>query len=206
MTLKELRQECLNCRRCQVGGRTVDGCPVNVFSNMNEKAKLMVVGQNPGYDEVLQGEPFVGASGQFFEQAFKERTGMGRDDIYISNVVRCFTPGNRKPYQSELENCRWFLDKEIELLKPKLIVALGSPALWQLTGLSGISKHRGEPTFSLRYRVVVIGAFHPSPYNMQDDTIRRQFMEDLDVVKQVWGELEREGVSGFVAGLLHEGQ
>lgn len=205
MTLCELQRKCESCRLCSVGGQRVDGHLCNVFSNMNAAAKLMVVGQNPGHDEVLRGEPFVGASGQFFEQALKQRTGLTRADLYIGNVVRCFTPGNRKPYASELDACRTFLDEEIAIVQPRLVVALGSPALRQLTGLPAITKHRGVPTVSLRYRVVVIGTYHPSPFNMDNEDIRAQFMADLEVIGDAWRVISERGVESFVEEHLPQG-
>ena len=183
MGLEELREECVACRKCAIGGQLVDGNLTNVFSNMNVLAKIMVVGQNPGKDEVQQGEPFVGKSGQFWDKAVKEVVGLDRSAFYISNITRCFTPGNRKPGQKEMDNCRDFLDREIELLKPKLIIALGAPAMKQLTGMSGIMKHRGEVIFSPRYGVNVFVIPHPSPYNTASESGKKAFLEDLHNLK-----------------------
>jgi len=155
----------------------------NVFSSMSTKARAMAVGQNPGRDEVEQEVPFIGVSGKFFDTAV-ESVGLSRDDFYISNVVRCHTPLNRTPNRQELDNCRYFLDREIAIVKPKLLVALGSLAFRQLTGMKGIMKHHGKPTLSLRYGVPVIPLLHPSPLNTNHPDRRKMFMDGGSVVKE----------------------
>jgi uracil-DNA glycosylase len=185
MNLEQLKKKCLECTECPVGGRDINGHLSNVFSNMNTDFKAMVVGQNPGRDEVEQGIPFVGVSGKFFDSAI-ETVGLSRDDFYISNVVKCYTPNNRTPSDTELENCRKFLDIEIKLIKPPLIVALGSLAFRQLTGMRGIMKHHGSPILSLRYGVPVIPLLHPSPLNTNHPDRRRMFIDGLKKVKSVW--------------------
>ena len=181
--LKELKEECLHCRKCAIGGQKVDGFLSNVFSNMNMDAKVMAVGQNPGKNEIEQGTPFIGISGRIFDKALLE-VGMSRDDFYISNTVRCFTSGNRPPNREELDKCRDFLDREIELLKPILVVALGSHSFTQLTGMKGIMKHHGTPIFSIRYNVMVMPILHPSPLNTNQPDKYKMFMDDLRAVKK----------------------
>jgi uracil-DNA glycosylase family 4 len=180
--LESLRDECLKCTKCEIGGQQVNGCLSNVFSNMNMNAEVMAVGQNPGKDEIKQGVPFIGVSGKFFDKCLLQ-VGMSRDQFYVSNTVRCFTPGNRPPRQGELENCRDFLDREVKIVKPKLIVALGSHSFAQLTGMKGIMKHHGKPVFSIRYSVDVMPILHPSPLNTNQPDKRRMFMDDLRAVK-----------------------
>ena len=193
-SLKILRDECLSCRKCEIGGVMVEGNFVsNVFSNMNPDARIMVVGQNPGSREVEEGEPFVGPSGAFFDRAVNEILGMSRSDFYVSNVVRCYTPNNRPPHLSEKDNCRYFLDREIAILNPKVIVALGAPAFKQLTGLSGIMKHCGEMIFSPRYGVYVMPLLHPSPRNTNDRGRRELFYDGLRRLKKVLDENEVGG-------------
>jgi DNA polymerase len=155
----------------------------NVFSNMNCSARLMVVGQNPGRDEVEKAEPFVGVSGGIWDHA-ASAAGMSRSDFYFSNVLRCYTPGNRKPFQEELDACRMFLDREIEILRPRLIVALGSHAFKALTGMSGIMKHVGETVFSPRYRTSVFPLLHPSPLNTNVPEKMAMFVAGLSRLKE----------------------
>lgn len=179
--LNALRRECLDCRRCAIGGNDIDGRPCNVFSNLQASA-VMVVGQNPGAEEVRRGVPFVGLSGQFFDRAVDDVLGLDRSAFYICNTVRCFTSGNRAPVTSEIEHCRHFLYREVEVLKPRCLVALGSLALRELTGLHGITKHHGRVRFSLRYNLPVLPLFHPSPLNMGTAQRRSDFYRDLEAL------------------------
>jgi DNA polymerase len=184
-TWTTLQTECSACRKCKIGGIMVEGKFLsNVLSNMNTTAKIMVVGQNPGREEVERKEPFVGEAGRRFDAAVKDILGMSRSDFYICNTVRCFTPGNRKPFDNEVENCQPFLDWEIKLVQPKIIVALGAVAFKQLTGMSGVMKHHGQVFTSLRYRVLVMPIIHPSPLNTNNPERREAFYSDLRKLKE----------------------
>jgi DNA polymerase len=180
--LADVREMCLSCIRCSIGGCDVDGCISNVFSSMNVDSNVMVVGQNPGATEVQRGFPFVGPSGEFFDKAIKEVLGVGREAFYITNVVKCFSPGNRSPHDEEIKNCRSILDAEVAVVRPKLIITLGGPSLKAMTGLSGITKHRGDIQFSPRYSSSVLPLWHPSPLNMNSKEKRQQFFDDLKKV------------------------
>ncbi len=172
--LESLKKECLACRMCAIGGCDINGCNSNVFSTMNP-VPVMVVGQNPGAEEVRLGIPFVGISGKTFDAALEKIVGLKRADVYVTNVVKCYTHNNRKPTDGEVTACRAFLDREVELVKPKVIVALGSYALKALTGMSGVSKHCGELVYSPRYKVHVLALLHPSPLNTNVPEKREQF-------------------------------
>lgn len=183
--LLTLRQECIACRKCPIGGVMVDGrCLANVLSNMNPAAEIMIVGQNPGREEIERDEPFVGEAGKRFDEAVKDILGLSRKDLYISNTIRCYTPANRKPFENEVDNCRVFLDKEIALIHPKVIVALGGIALKQLTGLNGVMKHHGKIIHSIRYSVPVMSVLHPSPLNTNNPERRDAFYDDLKKLKE----------------------
>lgn len=183
--LLALKQECIACRKCHVGGQMVDGKWLsNVLSNMNVTAKIMVVGQNPGKEEAEHDEPFIGDAGKRFDTAVKEILGLSRQDLYISNTIRCYTPGNRKPFDNEAENCRYFLDKEVALIQPKIIVALGGIALKQLTGMNGVMKHHGKIIHSIRYGVPVMSVLHPSPLNISNPERKDAFHSDLRNLKE----------------------
>ena len=156
----------------------------NVFSNMNDTAEYMVVGQNPGAEEVEKREPFMGISGKMFDQLVEEVLEMKRVTFYITNVVKCLSPGNRKPFADEVCNCEYFLDREIKILKPKAIITLGGPALEQVTGMHGIMKHHGNPIFSPKYKVFVFPLLHPSPLNLNDPSKLELFVNDLVLLKE----------------------
>lgn len=183
--LEGLKSECLACRRCQIGGQKVEGkFASNVFSNMNCEALYMVVGQNPGRDETERKEPFVGISGKMFDQLIEEVLGMKRSQFYISNCVRCNTPGNRRPKQEEVDRCQDFLIREVGILKPKMIITIGGPSFELLTGMHGIMKHHGNITFSVRHKVFVFPMLHPSPTNLNDPEKLELFVGDLEKLKE----------------------
>ena len=144
--------------------------------------------------ETEQKEPFVGVSGKMFDQLVDEVLGMKRSDFYITNCLHCYTPGNRKPTVEEVDNCQTFLDREVRILQPKLIISLGGPAFEQLTGMHGIMKHHGNPVFSPRYGRYVFPLLHPSPLNLNDPAKLEIFVADLLKLKEFIkkGEAERE--------------
>lgn len=190
--LLALSKVCQDCRKCPIGGLSynqkqgdvvIQSFAANVFSNMNWNAKIMVVGQNPGWDEMRLKEPFVGASGKVFEKEIRDVVGIDRSMLYISNVVRCYTPQNRKPTDLELENCRFILDREIEILQPRIIIALGAMAFAQLTGMNQIMRHQGEVIFSPRYRLPIMVVLHPSPFNMNNPERKQSFLSALKNLK-----------------------
>jgi len=194
-----LKKDCLSCRRCEIGGRTLDNLlwepdpeniansgPIsNVFSTMNPEADIMVVGQNPGSEEVVLGTPFVGASGKVFDEVVSQETGLKREDLYITNIVHCHTPDNRKPVKSEMVNCERFLDEEIKIVRPKVIVALGGIAFERLTGMRGIMKHVGDVVMSIRYMTPVVVVLHPSPYNTNSPDRREMFVSGVRTLGKV---------------------
>lgn len=120
-TLDEIREELGDCRRCKLhrGRRTI------VFGEGNPKARLMFVGEGPGYDEDVQGRPFVGKAGQLLTKII-ESIGLRREDVYIANVIKCRPPQNRNPEPDEIEACSPFVFKQIEAIAPKIICALGT--------------------------------------------------------------------------------
>jgi uracil-DNA glycosylase family 4 len=174
--LETLEKECISCRKCNIGKSYIEGKDTHVFSNMCIKAKIMVIGQNPGRKEIEAGRPFIGPSGKNFDKAINDILGIDRSCLYITNLVHCFTPSNRKPTTVEISNCSKFLDAEIEIIQPDVLVALGAPTLKALTGLDGIMKRCGSQIPSVRYSRPVIPIPHPSPYNMMD-TERKAIFE-----------------------------
>jgi len=159
--MTSLRESCISCRECSIGGREIGDNLSNVFSTMNFMADIMVVGQCPGLDEVNSGLPFVGHAGQIFDESLKRLTGISRSDVYITNVVKCYTC-KRKPRVSEVDSCRKYLDMEMKIVSPKVVVAVGGFAFKAMTGMGGIIKHCGEVIMSPRYGVPVIAVIHPS--------------------------------------------
>jgi len=178
-----LKNQCLSCKKCKIGCNYVDGYLSNVFSNMCIKAKIIVIGQNPGHTEIEKKQPFVGPSGYFFDNAIKEVLDLDRSHFYISNIVRCYTQFNRSPTKEEIQNCRYFLDEEIKTINPDLIITLGNPSLLQITGIQGITKVHGKIIKSIRYNKPVLPLFHPSPLNTNKPDVKKMFFDDLIKVK-----------------------
>ena len=156
-TLAELEAVALGCVACPLAsGRTKV-----VFSAGNPAAHLMFVGEAPGHDEDLAGEPFVGRSGQLLDRLVSDELGLDRSGCYIANVVKCRPPGNRDPLPLEVATCRHFLESQIELVAPKVIVSLGNFATRTLLDVSlGVTSLRGK---AYPYRdTFVVPTFHPA--------------------------------------------
>ncbi|MFQ5916905.1 MAG: uracil-DNA glycosylase family protein [Candidatus Binatia bacterium] len=127
-SLGELRAAIGDCRRCKLWpGRTH-----LVFGVGNPKAKVMFVGEGPGREEDIQGEPFVGRAGHLLTDIITKGMGLRREDVYIANVIKCRPPDNRNPESDEIESCEPFLVKQIELIRPRVIVGLGKFAVQTL--------------------------------------------------------------------------
>ena len=139
--LKLIREDLGECTRCklhQLGRKQI------VFGVGNPRADLMFVGEGPGADEDAQGEPFVGRAGQLLNNMIKAM-GLRREDVYIANVVKCRPPGNRTPERDECDTCSPFLMRQIAVIKPKVIVALGAVAAKNLLAINApMSELRGR--------------------------------------------------------------
>jgi DNA polymerase len=155
--LARLAKEAEACRACPLGDVRTQA----VFGVGNPQADLMFVGEAPGYHEDQKGEPFVGAAGQLLTRLIESKLGLKRSDVMIINVLKCRPPGNRDPQPEEVEACRPFLEQQIDLVRPTVIVALGNFAAKLLTGTSmGISRLR-EKRFTQRHGVLLC-TYHPA--------------------------------------------
>jgi DNA polymerase len=155
-TLEDVEKEALVCTKCRLaGGRTQV-----VFGVGSPSADLMFIGEAPGFHEDKQGEPFVGAAGQLLTTLLGG-IGLTRDEVYISNVLKCRPPGNRDPMPDEIEECKPWLKEQIDLIDPHVIATLGNFSTQLLLGKKvGITKVRGQ-RFDWRGRVL-IPTFHPA--------------------------------------------
>jgi DNA polymerase len=154
--LKKLFEELGDCQRCGLS----KGRKNIVFGEGNPAAQLMFIGEGPGREEDLQGRPFVGDAGQVLTNLIK-KMGLKRKDVYIANIVKCRPPNNRDPEEEEKATCSPFLEKQIEIIKPIIIVALGRIAAHTLTGSTiPITKMRGN---FFKYKdIPVMPTFHPA--------------------------------------------
>ena len=180
--LVAVRTEIGDCTRCKLHalGRTQI-----VFGVGNPDADLMFVGEAPGGDEDIQGIPFVGRAGQLLTRII-EAIGLKREDVYIANVIKCRPPGNRNPEQDEVETCEPFLFKQIDIIKPKVIVALGKfGAQTLLRTLDPISRLRGRV---YTYRgAKLVPTFHPA-YLLRNPASKREVWEDMKLVRKLLAE------------------
>jgi uracil-DNA glycosylase len=167
-TLAEVAAVASACTLCKLStGRTQV-----VFGVGRADADLLFVGEGPGEQEDLKGEPFVGRAGQLLTQLI-EGIGLTRADVYIANVVKCRPPGNRDPHPDEIEACAPWLDRQLELIRPRVIVTLGNFATKLLLETKeGITKLRGKEFAFSRAGIdaVLLPTFHPSAVMRQGGT------------------------------------
>lgn len=183
-TLPQIREDLGECTRCKLHATRKN----IVFGVGAADAPLMFVGEGPGENEDLRGEPFVGRAGELLDKMI-EAMGWSRDAVYIANVVKCRPPKNRNPQPDEIAACTPFLDAQIRAIAPRIVVTLGRPAANHvLRNDAPISALRGR--FHERDGVKVMPTFHPA-YLLRDPSKKKETWADL---KQVIAELARLGV------------
>jgi uracil-DNA glycosylase family 4 len=170
------------CTRC----RLAEGRNKTVFGAGNPNADLMFIGEGPGADEDRQGLPFVGAAGELLSRII-QAIEMTREEVYIANVVKCRPPGNRDPQPEEVAACRGYLEKQIALVRPKVIVALGKVAAQTLLGNDApIGRLRGQ-WFSVQ-SIPTMVTYHPAAL-LRNAALKRPTWEDMQQVRDQLREL-----------------
>jgi uracil-DNA glycosylase family 4 len=179
-TLQLIRETIGDCTRCKLHKARTN----IVFGVGSVKAELVFVGEGPGHDEDIKGEPFVGRAGKLLTQMI-EAMGLRREDVYICNVVKCRPPENRLPEKEEITTCSPFLFRQIDVIRPKVICALGSCASQTLLQTTqGISRFRGE-WFDFRGSKL-IATYHPA-YLLRNPSAKSEVWKDLQKVMAVLG-------------------
>jgi len=180
--LAELAAEAAGCTRCPLAATRTQV----VFGVGDPDADLMFVGEAPGRDEDLRGEPFVGRSGQLLDRLLAEEVGIGRERVYIANVVKCRPPDNRDPRPEEIGACRPYLDQQVALIAPKVVVTLGNFATRLLldtdrgiTTLRGTSYPLGDTT--------LVPTFHPAAALRGGGVVLAQMRADFVRAKLLMG-------------------
>jgi DNA polymerase len=177
-TLEEIRNELGNCQRCKLHRtrRTI------VFGEGNSKARLMLIGEGPGYDEDVQGRPFVGKAGQLLTKIL-QAIEVKREEVYITNIIKCRPPQNRNPEADEIESCRPFLLSQIHAIKPKVICALGTFSAQTLLKTDvKITALRGKAyDFS---GIQLFPTYHPA-YLLRNPEKKREVWEDMKLIAKV---------------------
>ena len=177
-TWEELEEACKNCNKCKLCANRNNV----VIGTGNRNAKIMFIGEGPGADEDLQGIPFVGKAGKLMDRAF-EGIGIKREEVYIANIVKCRPPNNRNPEYEEADACKEYLGSQINLVKPEIIILLGSVALKNILGKEyGITSSRGK--WFEKDGIKCLPTFHPAAL-LRDETKKIDFWNDLKKVKQL---------------------
>ncbi len=181
--LLAVRRELGGCERCGL----CQGRSNLVFGTGNPDADLMIVGEAPGAQEDRKGLPFVGPAGQMLGNMLQHVLGLDRESVYISNAVKCRPPNNRTPGLEEIATCRPFLMQQIQAVKPKIILSLGTPAAQTLLGTTGeITSLRG--TWQELDSIPVLPTFHPA-YLLRKPELKRLVFQDLKALKSRYDEL-----------------
>jgi len=180
--LAELAAEAAGCTRCPLAATRTQV----VFGAGDPGADLMFVGEAPGRDEDLQGEPFVGRSGRLLDRLLDEELGIDRRQVYIANVVKCRPPDNRDPRPEEIAACRPFLDAQVSLIAPRVVVTLGNFASKLLLDTDqGITKLRGA-SYPMG-DTVLVPTFHPAAALRGGGLVLAQMRADFVRAKQLIG-------------------
>jgi DNA polymerase len=171
-----LEREVSQCRACGL----CDGRTNTVFARGDGTVGVAFVGEGPGADEDAQGLPFVGAAGQLLDKMIVAM-GLSREAVYVCNIVKCRPPNNRKPTEEEMAACRHYVVSQLDLVQPRVIVAMGATAVEGLLGVKlGITRLRG--TWRLyKGTIPVMPTFHPA-YLLRQPDAKRQVWEDLQAV------------------------
>ena len=178
--LKAIREDIGDCTRCRLHkGRTN-----LVFGVGNVNADIMFVGEGPGADEDAQGEPFVGRAGQLLNNMIAAM-GIKREDVYIANVVKCRPPGNRTPEKDECDTCSPFLMRQIDVIRPKVIVALGAVAAKNLLALNDSMANLRGQWYEFRGAKLAV-TYHPA-YLLRDPRQKKEAWKDLQMVMKYLG-------------------
>jgi DNA polymerase len=144
----------------------------------------MFVGEGPGQNEDEQGRPFVGAAGKYLTELL-ESIGLKRSDVFITNIVKCRPPNNRAPRKSEIEACNPYLQSQLGLIKPKIICALGTPAITTLMGEEySASKSHGKPM--TKGEITLLPMYHPAAA-LYDASLKETLLRDFQILKQLLG-------------------
>lgn len=183
-SLGQIRRELTDCLRCSLGNSRTN----LVFGSGNENARLVFVGEAPGHEEDLAGEPFVGEAGRLLTRIV-QAMGFARDQVYICNVLKCRPPGNRNPLPAEIEACLPFLLRQLRTIGPEVIVALGTFAAQTLLNTrEPISRLRGR--FHDFHGIPLMPTFHPA-FLLRNPAMKREVWDDMQAVMKKLG-LERQ--------------
>ena len=179
--LRAIRDDIGDCTRCVLHKQ---GRKQIVFGVGNPRADIMFIGEAPGADEDIQGEPFVGRAGQLLNNMISAM-GIRREDVYIANIIKCRPPGNRTPEREECDTCSPFLMRQIEVVKPKIIVALGAVAAKTLLGVNDAMINLRGRIYDFKKTKLAV-TYHPA-YLLRDPRQKKETWKDLQMVMTYLG-------------------
>jgi len=171
LTLNELNKQIESCHDCDLAKNRTRVVP----GEGNQTPQLLFIGEAPGYHEDQQGRPFVGPAGQFLDQLLAS-IGFKREQVYIANVIKCRPPSNRDPLPNEIQACRKWLDQQIELIQPKIVVTLGRFSMARYFPNETISKIHGKPRAFSKY--LCFPMYHPAAA-LHQANLRRTIEADM---------------------------
>lgn len=177
--LEEEKQACLECHQCELR----QGCTQVVYGRGNPKARLLLVGEGPGEQEDAQGLPFVGKAGQLLDKIILS-AGFTLEEVYIANVIKCRPPGNRTPTLAEGRTCMPWLLRQIQLIRPRIMVLLGGTALQNVLDPSlKITTSRGK--WAEKHGIYIMPTFHPAAL-LRDESKKRPVWEDFKQIRKMY--------------------
>jgi DNA polymerase len=187
--LEELAQEVKVCEQCQLHQGRTSAVP----GEGDPEAEILIIGEGPGKNEDQQGRPFVGAAGKFLEELLAS-IGLTRDQVFIANVVKCRPPNNRDPLPEEVQTCWPFLEKQLQIIQPKVIVTLGRHSLQRFFPGHGITQYHGR---ALRRDFPPLGkqaffiCYHPAAA-LYNGSLRETLLEDFKKLPRLLEVLRKE--------------
>lgn len=184
-TWEILERACYHCKKCRLSEMRTNV----VIGKGNKKAEIMFIGEGPGQQEDLQGQPFVGPAGQLLDKMLAA-VDLKLEDVYITNVVKCRPPGNRDPHDDEKQSCINYLRYQFALIRPKVIVCLGRIAATTIIDPNfKITKQRGQ--WYERKGCYIIATYHPSAL-LRDETKKRPAWEDMQAIRKKLNEITKK--------------
>ncbi|MGC8573580.1 MAG: uracil-DNA glycosylase [Caldisphaera sp.] len=199
LRLNELNNSIKNCKKCKLYQNRKNA--VTGYGNI--KAKIMFIGEAPGRNEDIQGKPFVGSAGKLLDYLLN-KIGLKRDEVYITNVVKCRPPNNRTPLKEEIEACIPYLKEEIDIIKPEIIVALGRTSGEALSLISnqkweGIEKERGimkEIEYN-NMKIKIMSTYHPAAALYRPE-IKNKLEQDFEKINNISKERKGKNLLDFI--------
>ena len=182
--IEQIKQEVIKCTKCELSETRTNSVP----GKGNFKSDVIFVGEAPGKNEDEKGEPFIGIAGKKLSDAL-ENAGISRDDIYITNIVKCRPPSNRVPKTNERETCQEYLKQEISIIKPKLICILGNTVFNSILGGSEIMKYRGK--IAQKNEQLYFITIHPAA-TIYNQKLVDVFKEDIKKLFKITRELKND--------------